>query len=89
MSKKRNVTFILDEVDEQVRKNPNGLVSKPFANKIENYLRKFINTKGKVAKSIITTLSDVQFKNKLYSLNALYSSMFSIAEYSKINVNKR
>ena len=87
MSKKRDVTFILDEVDEQVRKNPNGLVSKPFANKIENYLMKFINTKGKVSKSIITDLIDIQSNNKPYSLKALYSSMFSIAEFSQINVN--
>ena len=42
MSKKTDISFILDEVDIEVRKNPNGLVSKPFAYKIENYLRKFI-----------------------------------------------
>ena len=31
MPKKTDISFILDEVDAQVRKNPNGLVSKPFA----------------------------------------------------------
>ena len=39
MPKKTDISFILDEVDTQVRKNPNGLVSKSFAYKIENYLR--------------------------------------------------
>ena len=52
MPKKTDISFILDEVDAQVRKNPNGLVSKPFAYKLENYLRKFINTRGDKAKSI-------------------------------------
>ena len=45
MSKKTDISFILDEVDIEVRKNPNGLVSKPFAYKIENYLRKFYSRK--------------------------------------------
>ena len=84
--KKTDVSFILDEVDAQVRKNPNGLVSKSFAHKLENYLRKFINTRGDKAKSIITDLIDIQVKNKPYKLTALYSGMYTIKEFSNSSI---
>ena len=64
MRKKINVTFIKDLVEQEVIKNPNGLVSKSLAFKLENYLRKFINTKGATAKSIITNLIEIQVNNK-------------------------
>ena len=86
MSKKTDISFILDEVDIEVRKNPNGLVSKPFAYKIENYLRKFINTRGATAKSIITNLIDIQVKNKPYKLTTLYSSMYTMKEFSNSSI---
>tara|TARA_R100000541_G_scaffold34961_1_gene43323 strand:+ start:2687 stop:2956 length:270 start_codon:yes stop_codon:yes gene_type:complete len=88
MKKKTDVTFIREEVQVEVEKNPNGLMSIPFANKMENYLRKSINTKGPVAKSIITDLMDVQYQNKKYFLSTFHTTMFSIAEYSQMNINK-
>ena len=90
MPKKTDISFILDEVDAQVRKNPNGLVSKPFAYKLENYLRKFINTRGDKAKSIISNLIYIQVNNKPYKLTTLYSSMLTMAEFlnSSIKVGK-
>ena len=38
---KTDVTFIRDLVEQEILKNPNGLVSIPFASKMENYLFKF------------------------------------------------
>ena len=89
MKKKTDVTFIREEVQVEVEKNPKGFMSIPFASKMENYLRKFINTKGEVAKSIITDLMDVQYQNKKYPLSTFHTTMFSIAEYSQMNINKR
>ena len=86
MPKKTDISFILDEVDTQVRKNPNGLVSKSFAYKIENYLRKFINTRGDKTKSIISNLIDIQVKNKPYKLTTLYSSMYTMKEFSNSSI---
>lgn len=86
MPKKTDISFILDEVDTQVRKNPNGLVSKSFAYKIENYLRKFINTRGDKAKSIISNLIYIQVNNKPYKLTTLYSSMLTMAEFSNSSI---
>ena len=86
MPKKTDISFILDEVDTQVRKNPNGLVSKPFAYKIENYLRKFINTRGATTKSIISNLIDIQVKNKHYKLTTLNSSMYTMKEFSNSSI---
>ena len=86
MPKKTDISFILDEVDTQVRKNPNGLVSKSFAYKIENYLRKFINTRGDKAKSIISNLIYIQVNNKPYKLTTLYSSMRTMAEFSNSSI---
>jgi|TARA_B100000927_G_scaffold96140_1_gene77567 hypothetical protein len=86
MPKKTDISFILDEVDAQVRKNPNGLVSKPFAYKLENYLRKFINTRGDKAKSIISNLIYIQVNNKPYKLTTLYSSMLTMAEFSNSSI---
>lgn len=86
MPKKTDISFILDEVDTQVRKNPNGLVSKSFAYKIENYLRKFINTRGATTKSIISNLIDIQVKNKPYKLTTLYSSMYTMKEFSNSSI---
>ena len=53
MRKKTDVTFIRDLVEQELLKNPNGLVSIPFASKMENYLRKFVNTRGDTMKKII------------------------------------
>ena len=86
MRKKINVTFIKDLVEQEVIKNPNGLVGKPLAFKLENYLRKFINTKGATAKSIITSLIEIQVNNKPHRLTTLYSSMFTLAEFSNSNI---
>ena len=86
MPKKTDISFILDEVDAQVRKNPNGLVSKSFARKLENYLRKFINTRGDKAKSIISNLIYIQVNNKPYKLTTLYSSMLTMAEFSNSSI---
>lgn len=86
MIKKVDVTFIKDLVDQELRKNPNGLVSKQLALKLENYLRKFINTKGATAKSIITNLIEIQVNNKPQKLTTLYSSMFTLAEFSNSNI---
>lgn len=86
MTQKVDVTFIKDLVDQEIRKNPNGLVSKPLASKLENYLRKFINTKGSTSKSIITNLIEIQVKNKSQKLTTLYSSMFTLSEFSNSNI---
>ena len=67
MRKKINVTFIKDLVEQEVIKNPNGLVSKPLAFKLENYLRKFINTKGATAKSLNSIFSLAFIAFFLYS----------------------
>jgi len=83
---KTDITFILNEVGIEVEKNPNGLVSKSFAYKMENYLRKFINTKGDTAKSIISNLIDIQVKNKPYKLTTLYSSMFTMKDMSNKSI---
>lgn len=86
MTTKVDVTFIKDLVDQEIRKNPNGLISKPLALKLENYLRKFINTRGATAKSIITDLIEIQVKNKPKKLTTLYSSMFTLSEFSNSNI---
>ena len=83
---KTDITFILNEVGIEVEKNPNGLVSKSFAYKMENYLRKFINTRGAAAKSIISNLIDIQVKNKPYKLTTLYSSMFTMKDMSNKSI---
>tara|TARA_R110000796_G_scaffold245794_1_gene370218 strand:- start:358 stop:621 length:264 start_codon:yes stop_codon:yes gene_type:complete len=83
---KTDVTFIKDLVELEVKKNPNGLVSKQLAEKLENYLVKFINTRGSKAKSIISDLIEIQVKNKPYKLTALYSTMFTLSEFSNSNI---
>jgi len=83
---KTDVTFIKDLVEVEVNKNPNGLVNTQLAKKLENYLRKFINTRGATAKSIISNLIEIQEKNKPYKLTTLYSSMFTLSEFSNSNI---
>tara|TARA_R110000796_G_scaffold191523_1_gene308233 strand:+ start:215 stop:475 length:261 start_codon:yes stop_codon:yes gene_type:complete len=83
---KKDVTFIKDLVEVEVNKNPNGLVSKQLAKKLENYLKKFINTKGATSKSIISNLIEIQFNNKPYKLTTLYSAMFTLSEFSNPNI---
>ena len=83
---KTDVTFIRDLVEQEILKNPNGLVSIPFASKMENYLRKFVNTRGAKIKSIITDMIEIQEYKKPYSLRKLYSTMLTMADYSDRNI---
>ena len=86
MRKKTDVTFIRDLVEQELLKNPNGLVSIPFASKMENYLRKFVNTRGSKIKSIITDMIEIQEYKRPYPLQKLFATMLTIADYSDRNI---
>jgi membrane-bound lytic murein transglycosylase len=84
--KKTDVTFIFDLVEKQVNKNPNGLISKDFAYQLENYIKKYCNTKSQAILGIIDDLIQVQVNNKPKTLNSIYSLMFTMKEFSNKNI---
>ena len=86
MKKKTDVTFIFDLVEEQVNKNPNGLISKEFALQLENYLIKYCNIKSPAILGIINDLIEVQVYNKPKTLSSIYSLMFTMKEFSNKSI---
>ena len=79
---KTDVTFILDIVDKNIRKNPKGLVDKENALLLENYLKKFTNTKGDNMASIIQRFTNVALNKGVMSWTNAYSTLFTIKEFS-------
>ena len=87
MKKKTNLQFIEELVYEYVEiKGINNRLSSTFALKLENYLRKYSNTKDPIIKSIITDLIEVQTEYKIYSCKKLISTMQTLGSYSNKNI---
>ena len=79
---KTDVTFIFDIVDKNIRNNPKGLVDKENALLLENYLKKFTNTKGDNMASIIQRFTNVALNKGVMSWANAYSTLFTIKEFS-------
>ena len=79
---KTDVTFIFDIVDKNIRNNPKGLVDKENALLLENYLKKFTNTKGDIMASIIQRFTNVAINKGVMSWTNAYSTLFTIKEFS-------
>ena len=79
---KTDVTFIFDIVDKNIRNNPKGLVDKENALLLENYLKKFTNTKGDNMASIIQRFTNVALNKGVMSWTNAYSTLFTIKEFS-------
>ena len=79
---KTDVTFILDIVDKNIRKNPKGLVDKENALLLENKLKEFTNTKGDNMASIIQRFTNVALNKGVMSWTNAYSTLFTIKEFS-------
>ena len=79
---KTDVTFIFDIVDKNIRNNPKGLVDKENALLLENYLKKFTNTKGDNMASIIQRFINVAINKGVMSWTNAYSTLFTIKEFS-------
>ena len=79
---KTDVTFIFDIVDKNIRNNPKGLVDKENALLLENYLKKFTNTKGDNVASIIQRFTNVAINKGVMSWTNAYSTLFTIKEFS-------
>jgi|TARA_R110000744_G_scaffold182826_1_gene302140 hypothetical protein len=79
---KTDVTFIFDIVDKNIRNNPKGLVDKENALLLENYLKKFTNTKGDNMASIIQRFTNVAINKGVMSWTNAYSTLFTIKEFS-------
>lgn len=78
--KKTDVTFIFDIVDKNIRKNPKGLVDKKNALLLENYLKKFTNTKGDTMPSIIQRFTNVAENKGFMTWTNAYSTLFTFAK---------
>jgi hypothetical protein len=86
--KKYNLTQIENLVYDYIDNDINKTLTKEFALKLENYFRKFANTRSAIIKSIITDLMEFYYNNQYYSIKKLISTMQTLGSFSTLKISK-
>ena len=86
--KKYDLTQIENLVYDYLKNDIDKPLTKEFALKLENYFRKFSNTRSAQIKSIITDLMEFYYNNKYYSIKRLISTMQTLGSFSTLKISK-
>tara|TARA_R110000803_G_scaffold177133_1_gene239552 strand:- start:785 stop:1048 length:264 start_codon:yes stop_codon:yes gene_type:complete len=86
--KKYNLSQIENLVYNYLKDDINKPITKEFAKKLENYFRKFSNTKSPKIKSIVTDLMEFTYNNVPYNLKKMISTMQALGSFSTLKISK-
>tara|TARA_Y100000114_G_C11694640_1_gene295359 strand:+ start:121 stop:393 length:273 start_codon:yes stop_codon:yes gene_type:complete len=86
--KKYDLTQIENLVYDYLKNDIDKPLTKEFALKLENYFRKFSNTRSAQIKSIITDLMEFTYNNVDYNLKSMISTMQTLGSFSKLRISK-